>query len=101
MKALTKSIPLSLFFKTENANVKFWKDVEFNRFGITPLLLVAIACIGGLAVAFGAQGNTIKLLAVSLPTMIALALILAVSPMRAIFYGCSIAIVCDLIVLVF
>ena len=79
----------------------FWGNVEFNRFGIISMLILFIGCIGGFAASFGAHGDIIKLAMIVFPTIIALALILAVAPMRLIIYLSTIAIILDLIVLIF
>jgi hypothetical protein len=86
--------------KKENYSL-FWGNVEFNRFGIISMLILFIGCIGGFAASFGAHGDVLKLAMIVFPTIIALALILAVAPMRLIIYLCSIAIILDLIVLIF
>jgi hypothetical protein len=78
---------------------KFWENAEFNRFGIIAIQLFVMGCISGLAAAFGAQGDIIKLSFVAFPTIISLAATLAVSPMKAIIYLTSFAILCDLVVL--
>ena len=105
MNTLTHSHQANVSVNAEttiiNSNTEFWKNAEFNRFGIIPLLLVIIGCIGGIAVAFGAQGDAILIGAVAFPTMIALSLILAVAPMRAIFIACTITIIIDLLIFVF
>lgn len=79
----------------------FWKKAEFNRFGIIPVLLLFVGCIGGLAASYGAGESTIRLAMVAFPSIIALALILAVAPMRLVLVSSIIAILLDLIVLVF
>ena len=87
--------------ETTSSTSEFWKSVEFNRFGIIPILLVIIACTGGFATAFGAHSDTLRLAIVVFPTMISLALMLAVAPMKAILYVSSIAIILDLLILIF
>ncbi len=79
----------------------FWNNAEFNRFGIIPMLLAFIACTGGFATAFGAYSDTLRLSMVVFPTMIALALMLAVAPMKAIIYASTFAIILDLLILIF
>ena len=79
----------------------FWKDVEFNRFGITPVLLLLVACIGGFAASYGAGDSAFRLGMVAFPSMVALALILAVAPMRIIFWSTAIAIILDMFILIF
>jgi hypothetical protein len=88
--------------KAENKNKSVssrWEQAEANRFGIIPILIVIIGCVGGLSAAFGAQGDPLKLSLVAFPTIIALALMLAVAPMRLVLYVSIIAIILDLIAL--
>jgi hypothetical protein len=77
----------------------FWESMEFNRFGIIAILLLIIGCTGGIAVAFGAGADILQISMVAFPTIIALALILAVSPMKTIAWVSFVAIVIDLLVL--
>ena len=81
-------------------NTKFWHKVENNRFGIIPMLLVLIGCIGGLAAAFGAHDNIFKLGLVAFPTIVAASLVIGLAPMKAVLYVSAIAIVIDIAVLV-
>ena len=83
------------------ANSKFWENLEFNRFGIISMLILIIGCIGGVAASFGAHDDILKLGMIVFPTIISLALILGVAPMKLIIYVCSIAVVLDIIVLMF
>ncbi len=78
-----------------------WESLEFNRFGIIAILVVILGCIGGMAASFGALDNLFKLSLIAFPTIIALALILAVSPMRVIVYVSAIALALDLLVFIF
>ncbi|MBI3518253.1 MAG: hypothetical protein HY062_02705 [Bacteroidetes bacterium] len=87
--------------KQKNAVSPFWDALEFRRFGIISMLVVVLGCVGGMAASFGAGADALKLGLIALPTIISLALILAVAPMRAIVYSAAIAFVLDLIVLVF
>lgn len=80
---------------------EFWKMVEFNRYGITPLLLILMVCMSGIAAGFGAPGDALQIGIVAFPCCIALALILAVAPMKAIIYTSVVALVLDLFVLIF
>jgi hypothetical protein len=84
----------------ENSISTFWEKLEFYRFGIIPMLLFIIGCLGGVAAAFGAQADIFKLALVAFPTIISLALVLAVSPMRAIFFASAIAFLFDAIVFI-
>lgn len=85
----------------ENKLNAFWKDAEFNRFGIIPVTLLLVACIGGFAASYGAGGSAFRLGMVAFPSIVALALMLAVAPMRLIFWSTAIAIILDLFVLIF
>jgi hypothetical protein len=76
-----------------------FNDAEKNRFGIIPILIVINACIGGVAASFGAGDSAFKLGLVIFPTIIALALTLAVAPMRSILSLSALALVLDLMVL--
>ncbi|MBA2614102.1 MAG: hypothetical protein H0U95_19220 [Bacteroidetes bacterium] len=80
---------------------QFWSNLEDNRFGIIAMLVVIIGCSGGLSAAFGAQADALKLALVAFPSVIALALVIAVAPMKVITYVSAIALILDLIVLFF
>jgi hypothetical protein len=79
----------------------FWNNIEFNRFGIIPIILLIIGCIGGIAAAYGAQSDLVKLSMIAFPTIIALAMVLAVAPMRVIVFVSAIALLLDILVFVF
>jgi hypothetical protein len=85
----------------ENKFNDFWKNAEFNRFGIIPVALLLVACIGGFAASYGAGSSAFRLGMVAFPSIIALALMLAVAPMRLIFWSSAIAIILDLFILIF
>lgn len=78
----------------------FWEKVEFNRFAITPMLLVIVACIGGIAAAVGIQQSAFKLAVVALSTAGVEACILAVVPMRVIVIGSIISLIVSLLVII-
>ncbi|MEI8136017.1 MAG: hypothetical protein WCH21_01700 [Bacteroidota bacterium] len=105
METTIKSNQIKTSVRTEKLSADssslFWRNLEDNRFGIIAMLVVIIGCTGGLAAAFGAQANTLKLAMVAFPSIIALALVLAVAPMKAITYVTVIALLLDLIVLIF
>jgi hypothetical protein len=86
---------------SKNVNSKFWDKVEFNRYGIISMLVLITGCLGGICAAFGAHNNALEIGLIVFPTIIALAMILAVAPMRIIVYLCSLAIILDFIVLIF
>lgn len=75
----------------------FWESMEWNRFGIIPIVLLLIGCVGGIAAGFGAFNDLLRISLVAFPTIISLALVLAVSPMRVIFFSAAVALVCDII----
>lgn len=79
----------------------FWKNAEFNRFGIIPVLLLLVACTGGFAASYGAGDSAFRIGMVAFPSIIALSLMLAVAPMRLIFWSSAIAIILDLFILIF
>lgn len=79
----------------------FWNKIEFSRFGIISILVVVLGCVGGLAASFGAGDSIAKLAMIAFPTIITLALILAVAPMKLITYMSILAIVLDALVLLF
>jgi hypothetical protein len=79
----------------------FWDKAEFSRFGIISILVVVLGCIGGMAASFGAGDSIIKLAMIAFPTIITLALILAVAPMKIITYMSILALVLDVLVFVF
>ncbi|MES2566880.1 MAG: hypothetical protein V4565_08435 [Bacteroidota bacterium] len=87
--------------EAKNSITAFWSKMEFNRFGIISMLVVFIGCLGGAAAAYGAQDDTIKLALIAFPTIISLALVLAVAPMRVILYLSGVAVLLDLIILIF
>jgi hypothetical protein len=97
----TKLASSSILMKTQKGSLflsNLFNDAEKNRFGVIPILIVIIACIGGIAAAFGAGNNTFKLGLVIFPTIIALALTLAVAPMHSILWVSALALVLDFMV---
>lgn len=78
-----------------------WKQIEMLRFGIGPMVLIAIACIGGLCAAFGAKDSAIQLGLTVFPTIICLGLIISVAPMKSVVYLGITSVIIDLVVLLF
>jgi hypothetical protein len=98
----TKTHTVQHVKKQEHASPgKFWDMMEFSRFGAIAMIVIIIGCLGGIAASFGAGDNIFKLAMVAFPTIIALAMVLAVAPMRLIVYVSIIALLLDLMVLVF
>ncbi len=77
--------------KTNVATADFWADLEKHRFGYIGLILVVMACMGGLAAAVAVQESEIKLMAVALSTMLIEVLVMAVAPMRIILLATAVA----------
>lgn len=80
---------------------EFWKYAEFNRFGIICVLLIVVACLGGLAAATAIQRSTSELVLVAIPVMTVEALILSVMPMRYIFIASIVSVVISSLIMIF
>ena len=74
---------------------KLLSESEFNRFGLIAVILTIVGCLGGIAVGMGAINSTFALIMVTIPTMLTLSLLLAVSPMRWILTVATVAVVID------
>ena len=94
--------------KIQDANVTaksntisdFWKKAEFNRFGIVPMLLIVVVCIGGIAAAVTIQDNVMKLAVIAVSTTLVECFVLAVMPMRTIIISTIIAIALSLLMMI-
>lgn len=80
---------------------KIMGDSEFNRFGLICVVLLVVGCLGGTAVGLGAINNTFTLIMVTIPTMLTLSLLLAVSPMRYIITSALISVAIDVVMIVY
>lgn len=78
----------------------FWKQIEFNRFGIICVLLIVVACVGGIAAATAIRVSTEQLVLVAIPVMAVEALILAVAPMKYISWASLISVIISLIIII-
>ena len=89
--------------KTELTGIKFidtiFYDHDMNRYGIISMLLLIVGCLGGIAVGLGGMESVIQLIFLVIPTMTALALILAIAPMKYIVYSSIIAVTIDIVIL--
>lgn len=101
METTIKSTHKDVLHSETRSLSTLWKNMEFNRFGIIAILVVILGCLGGLAASFGAADNLLKLSMVAFPTIISLALVLAVAPMRVIVYVSAIALILDVLVIIF
>lgn len=79
----------------------FWKQVEHNRFSVSPLILLVMCIMAGIAAAYGIVDSTFQLMLVVFPATISLALILSLAPMKAIVYCSVITILIDILVILF
>ncbi len=99
VKTTQKNISARIRKKTTQS--VFWKDAEENRLGITPVLLMIMSIIGGIAAATGILDSWIELAAVTFTATICLAMIISGGTMRAIFASTIIAITVDFLVILF
>ena len=76
---------------------EFWSNLEYNRFGLVPMLIVIVACVGGIAAAFAIQMSPIRLATVVLSTGLTEAFILGMLPMRTIVITAVISLMVSLL----
>lgn len=94
----------SLTVNEKQDNAKTWtvNSLEETRFGLVPILITIVACMGGFAAAFGTNTYEVMRLAlIVFPTMAVLTLILAVMPMKYIVYVSAVAVAIDVLLLLF
>jgi hypothetical protein len=82
-------------------NVENHVESEYNRFGLIPILILLVGCLGGITVGMGAIKDTWALILVVLPTMLTLSLLLAVSPMKWIYKATGFTLVIDLLLIIY
>lgn len=80
---------------------KFWEVAEFNRLGISAMLLLFTVCLGAIAAGFGMDGSVAQLGMVVFPTAFGLTMVLGEAPMKIVLGVCSLDIFIDLMVLIF
>ena len=80
---------------------KFWEALEEGRFGFTPLLLVIATTLGGIAAACALGKSMIMLTAVVCSTGLVEALLIAIAPMKKVFWILVVAVIIDLLVFIF
>ena len=78
---------------------KFIPNLEFSRYSVVSMLIIIIGCLGGITVGLGAIHSVVQLILVVLPTMMGLALILGMAPMKHIMNVCALAVIIDIILL--
>lgn len=100
---ITKQQSINVSTKHETAKQEvlstFWQKAEFNRYGIIAMVLTVLGCMGGFAASFGAGADIFKIALVAFPTILSLAFILGVMPMRLIVWSSSIAVLIDIILI--
>ncbi len=79
---------------------KIFFDAETNRYGIISMLLIAVGCLGGVGVGTGGLEYTVELILLVGTTMFALAMILAVAPMKWILYSSIVSMIVSIITIV-
>ena len=84
--------------KTES---KLWEQAEASRFAVSPMILLVMCIVAGVAAAFGIVDSTFQLILVVFPATISLALILSLVPMKAIIYCSAITVLIDILVILF
>lgn len=90
--------------KSESKSIlqsKLWEQAESARFAVSPLILLVMSIMAGIAAAFGIVDSTFQLILVVFPSAITLALILSLAPMKAIIYCSAVAVLIDILVILF
>ena len=90
----------------ENTNHGIWNkilgdNIEINRYGIISTLLIIVGCLGGITVGLGAIESYLQLTLIVLTTMLSLSTILAVAPMKYILNLSAIAILVDVVLIIY
>jgi hypothetical protein len=80
---------------------KIFFDANLNRYGIMAILMIAVGCLGGVAVGTGGLGSTFQLFLLAFSTMFSLSMMLAVAPMKWVIWSGLLAILIDIIVIIF
>ncbi len=78
---------------------KIFFSASTNRYGIISMLLIVVGCLGGIGVGTGGLESTVQLILLVSSTMFALAMILAVAPMKAIIYSCLASILLSTVII--
>ncbi len=88
---------MSAHQEEEKTGIAFLDKIFFspttNRYGIISVLLIAVGCLGGVGVGTGGLDYTAELIVLVATTMMSLALILAVAPMKQIIFSSLLALV--------
>lgn len=84
--------------KTENGLTLLFGNYEFNRFGLSAMMLLIMVCAAGIAVGLGAMTSTFEIALLVFPTVITLSFIIGVAPMKLIIYGFTTSIAMSIMV---
>ncbi|MBI1837431.1 MAG: hypothetical protein HYR91_09220 [Flavobacteriia bacterium] len=91
--------------KTDIQNLSGFERIlavsEENRFGVIAVALLIVGCLGGVTVGLGAINNILALTFVVIPTMTTLSFLLAIAPMRWIYYAGISSVVIDTLLIIF
>jgi hypothetical protein len=75
--------------------------MEEARYGVIPVVLMAMMALGGIAAAFAVQVSQLQLMAVVVSAVLIEVLVIALAPMRFIFWASVAAFIIDLFVFIF
>jgi hypothetical protein len=76
-------------------------NIDINRYGIISVITILVGCLGGIVVGLGAIESYLQLAFIVLATMASLSTVLAVAPMKYILNLAVLAVIIDLIILVY
>lgn len=84
----------------------FWNRIskgalEENRFGIAIMVMLTVACLGGITQIYNVSDSVFELAIIVFPMMLLLSLIIAVQPIKLILNTAVVAIIIDLIVIAY
>lgn len=74
---------------------------EQNRFGVIAVALLLVGCMGGITVGLGAINSVFALVLVVVPTMTTLSFLLAIAPMKWIYYAGLTSLIVDVLLSVY
>lgn len=77
------------------------ENYEFNRYGISAIVLLFIGIMAGVAVYMGAMTSAFEIALLIVPTMAVLVMVLAVQPMRLLLYTFFVTMIIDIAVIAY
>lgn len=80
-------------------SVEFWKEAEFSRIAVTPMILISIVCLNAIAMAFGSFPFDVRLILTAGTGMTLLVAILALLPMKFIVRVSILSVILDIVLL--